>query len=61
MMGPIVLLSGVLIVLYAVASAFAGGNVASAARGVPHTRRYAWAAGAVGVTLLVAGLGLILA
>ena len=60
-MGPIVLLAGVLILLYALASAFAGGNVASAARGVPHTRRYAWVAGAVGAALLVVGFGMILA
>ena len=60
-MGPIVLLSGVLILLYALASAFAGGNVASAARGVPHTRRYALVAGAIGAALVVAGIGLIAA
>jgi hypothetical protein len=58
-MGPIVLLTGVLILLYALASAFAGGSVASAARGVPHTRRYAWVSGGLGAALIVAGLILI--
>lgn len=60
-MGPIVLLAGVLVLLYALASAFAGGSVASAARGVPHTRKYAWVSGAVGAGLILAGLVLMLA
>lgn len=60
-MGPIVLLSGVLILLYTVAAAFAGGSVASAARGVPHSRRYTWVSGAVGAALVIAGLAMIVA
>jgi hypothetical protein len=59
-MGPIVLLTGVLITLYALASMFAGGSVASASRGVPHTRRYAWVTGAVGVALIIAGLAIMI-
>ena len=60
-MGPIVLLTGVLVLLYAVAAAFGGGSVASAARGVPHTRRYSWLAGAVGAALIIAGAAMIVA
>lgn len=60
-MGPIVLLVGVLVLLYALASAFAGGSVASAARGVPHSRRYAWVAGGIGAALILTGLAMMLA
>ena len=48
-MGPIVLIAGVLVMLYGLASLFAGGSVASASRGVSHSRRY-------GVTTLIIGL-----
>ena len=58
-MGPIVLLIGVVVLLYTLASAFGGSNVASAARGVPHTRRYTWLSGAIGAALIVAGLVMI--
>ena len=59
-MGPIVLLTGVLVLLYALASVFAGGSVASAARGVPHSRRYSWVAGVIGAALVTGGVVLIL-
>lgn len=59
-MGPIVLLVGVLVLVYAVASAFAGGSVASASRGVPHTRRYAWITAGIGGALVVVGLAMLL-
>ena len=59
-MGPIVLLTGVLIVLYGVAAMFAGGGVASASRGVPHSRRYALVTLIVGATVAAAGLIMIL-
>ena len=59
-MGPIVLLGGVLVAVYGVASMFAGGSVASASRGVPHSRTYAVVTTVVGVTAAVAGLALIL-
>ena len=55
-MGPIVLLTGVLIVLYAVAALFAGGSVASASRGVSHSRRYAVVTMIIGGTIVAAGL-----
>lgn len=55
-MGPIVLLAGVLVVLYAVATLFAGGAVASASRGVGHSRNYGVIAAIVGGALVVAGL-----
>jgi hypothetical protein len=60
-MGPIVLLTGVLVLLYALASAFAGGGVASATRGVPHSRKYSLVAGATGAGLIIAGLAMMLA
>ena len=59
-MGPIVLLTGVLILLYAVAALFAGGSVASASRGVGHSRRYALVTMIVGGTVAAAGLIMIL-
>lgn len=59
-MGPIVLLTGVLIVLYAVAALFAGGSVASASRGVEHSRRYSLVTMIVGGTIVAAGLIMIL-
>jgi len=60
-MGPIVLLGGVLVLLYAVASAFAGTSVASAKRGVEHSRRYALLSTALGVALVVVGVVMIAA
>jgi hypothetical protein len=59
-MGPIVLLTGVLIVLYAVSALFAGGSVASASRGVTHSRRYALVTMIIGATVVAAGLIMIL-
>ena len=60
-MGPIVLLTGVLVLLYGLASAFAGGNVASAHRGAEHSRRYALVTIIVGVGLVIAGLAMMAA
>ena len=59
-MGPIVLLAGALIVLYGIAAIFAGGSVASASRGVGHTRRYAFVTVVVVVALVVTGLVMVL-
>lgn len=59
-MGPIVLLAGALTVVYGVAAIFAGGSVASASRGVSHSRRYAVVTLLAGVALTVTGLVLIL-
>ena len=53
-MGPIVLLSGVLVMLFGFASMFAGGSVASAHRGREHSRKYA-------IVTVIAGVGLCLA
>ena len=54
-MGPIVLLSGVLLTLYGFASMFAGGSVASAHRGREHSRKYSFVTVAAGVGLCIAG------
>ena len=59
-MGPIVLMAGVLILLYAMASIFAGGSVASANRGVSHSRRYGVVSLIVGLACAMAGLVMIL-
>jgi hypothetical protein len=60
-MGPIVLLTGVLVVLYGIATTFAGGSVASASRGVNHSRRYAAVTLVVGVVLLIFGIAMMAA
>jgi Na+/phosphate symporter len=57
-MGPIVLLTGVLVLLYAVAT-MAAGSAASATRGVQHSRRYALVTALVGIGLLLVGLAMI--
>jgi hypothetical protein len=59
-MGPIVLLGGVLVTLYSLAALFAGGSVASASRGVAHTRRYGLISLVVGVAIAIVGLLMIL-
>lgn len=59
-MGPIVLMTGVLIVLYALATIFAGGSVASASRGVSHSRRYGLISLVTGAVIALAGLVMIL-
>lgn len=59
-MGPIVLLTGVLVLLYAVAAIFAGGSVASASRGVSHSRTYAVVTAVIAVALIVTGLVMML-
>ncbi|HVM21286.1 MAG TPA: hypothetical protein VM307_15105 [Egibacteraceae bacterium] len=58
-MGPIVLMAGILVLLYALASMFAGGGVASASRGVSHSRRYSLVSAIVGGCLVVAGVVMI--
>ena len=55
-MGPIVLLAGVLVLLYGMASMFAGGSVASAHRGRTHSRKYAIVTIVSGVALGITGL-----
>ena len=57
-MGPIVLLTGVLVLLYAVAT-MAAGSAASATRGVEHSRRYALLTALAGLALLLVGLAMI--
>lgn len=59
-MGPIVLLTGVLTLLYGVSAAFAGGSVASARRGAHHSRTYAVVVVVVGAALTVTGVVMIL-
>ena len=59
-MGPIVLLTGALVLLYAIAAIFAGGSVASASRGVGHSKTYAVVTAVVGLALLVTGLVMML-
>lgn len=59
-MGPIVLMTGVLIVLYALAAIFAGGSVASASRGMSHSRRYGVLSLVAGALVALAGLFMIL-
>ena len=60
-MGPIVLLTGVLVLLYGLASMFAGGSVASAHRGSTHSRRYAWVTVLAGLGLIIAGIAVLAA
>lgn len=55
-MGPIVLLAGVVVVFYAIAAMFAGGSVASASRGVSHSRRYAVVTAVIGAAITAAGV-----
>lgn len=55
-MGPIVLLAGVVVVFYAIAAMFAGGSVASASRGVSHSRRYAVVTVVIGLAIVAAGV-----
>lgn len=59
-MGPIVLLAGVVVLLYAIAAIFAGGGVASATRGVSHSRTYAVVTAVIGAVLVVTGLVMML-
>ena len=58
-MGPIVLLVGVLVVLFGVSAMFAGGSVASATRGTPHSRTYAVVTLVTGAVIVFAGLVMI--
>jgi hypothetical protein len=58
-MGPIVLLTGVLVLLYALATMLAG-TAASASRGVEHSKRYSVVTAAVGISIAVFGLAMIL-
>ena len=58
-MGPIVLLTGAVVLLYAIAAIFAGGSVASASRGVSHSRRYGFVSLVVGLALVAIGIGMI--
>lgn len=53
------MLAGVVVVLYAVAALFAGGSVASATRGVSHSRKYATVTIVVGLALIAIGIGMI--
>ncbi len=58
-MGPIVLIAGLLVALYGLASLFAGGGVASASRGVSHSRRYSMTSVVIGVIVALTGLVMI--
>lgn len=59
-MGPIVLLAGVLLALYGVATMFAGG-VAASTRGADHSRRYAVVVTVLGVVVVLVGVAMIAA